>query len=322
MTWRLLALPPLLAEVLQNAFGDPRVELVLPSERTQAAVDVLLPTVDLVVGDWTQTLRIDDPGPRVCLVQMPSVGVDVVDLDRCAARGVPVANCAGANTTSVAEWCLGATLALLRKTLQADSAVRRGEWPQTQLGGRELAGSRVGVVGMGSIGRRVAELFAAMGCEVAYWSRSRHEDAPASYAELDELIGTSDVLVTVIALSPQTRGLVGAELLARAKPGLLLVNAGRGGLVDEPAVLEALGSGQLAGAALDVFAAEPLPPGSPLRGAAGVLLSPHTAGSTVQASARIIGQTRANVQRALAGEAVHDVVNGQPSRVMRRHGPR
>jgi phosphoglycerate dehydrogenase-like enzyme len=321
MTWRLLALPPLPARVLQDVFGDPRLELVTPPERTQAAVETLLPTVDLVVGDWSHTLRIDDPGPRVALVHMPSVGVDVIDLDRCAARAVPVTNCAGANTTSVAEWCVSATLALLRRTVEADAAVRRGEWPQTELRGRELAGSRVGVLGMGSIGRRVAELFGLLGCAVAYWSRSRHEDAPATYAELDELVATSDVLVTVIALSEQTRGIVDARLLDRAKPGLLLVNAGRGALVDEPALLAALQSGQVGGAALDVFATEPLPPDSPLRDAPAVLLSPHMAGSTRQASVRILEQTRANLQRALAGEPVQNVVNGQSAQVRRREPP-
>ena len=100
-----------------------------------------------------------DPGPRVAFVQQPSAGVDGIDLDACAARGVPVANCAGANATSVAEWCLSATLALLRRTVEADAAVRRGEWPQTSLGGRELAGLRVGVVGMGAIGRQAAAMF-------------------------------------------------------------------------------------------------------------------------------------------------------------------
>jgi phosphoglycerate dehydrogenase-like enzyme len=315
--WRVLALPPLPPDVLEALFGDERAELVVPAERTQAAVEALLPEVDVVLGDWTHTLRVDDPGPRVAMVQMPSVGVDTVDVDRCAAAGVPVANCAGANTVSVAEWCVSATLALLRRTVEADTAVRRGEWPQTSLGGRELAGSTVGIVGMGGIGRAVARIVGAFDCQVQYWSRSRHDDAPASYVPLDELMATSDVIVLAIALSEETRELVDARRLALVKPGALLVNGGRGGLVDEPALAEALRSGRLAGAALDVYAVEPLPAGSPLRELP-VLLSPHMAGSSNQAVARIVEQTTTNLRRALDGEPLHDVVNGVDPVVRRR----
>ncbi|MCW2709165.1 MAG: 3-phosphoglycerate dehydrogenase, partial [Frankiales bacterium] len=108
---RLLALPPLPHELLQTLFGDPRVELVVPPVRSQEHVDALMPQVDLVLGDWTPQLRVRDPGPRVCFVQQPSAGVDGIDLEACSAAAVPVSNCAGANATSVAEWCLSATLA-------------------------------------------------------------------------------------------------------------------------------------------------------------------------------------------------------------------
>jgi phosphoglycerate dehydrogenase-like enzyme len=315
--WRVLALPPLPKEVLESLFGDARVELVVPAERTQAAVDALLPEVDVVVGDWTHTLRVNDPGPRLALVQMPSVGVDTIDLDRCAAAGVPVANCAGANTVSVAEWCVSATLALLRKTVEAHAAIRKGEWPQTTVGGRELAGSTVGIVGMGGIGTALVRMFGAFDCRVQYWSRSRHDEVPATYVELDQLMSSSDVIVLVIALSDTTRHLVDGRRLGLLKPGAVLVNGGRGGLVDEPALVDALRSGALAGAALDVFATEPLPDGSPLRELP-VLLSPHMAGSTGEAAMRIVGQTTANLKRALDGEPLLDVVNGVDAVVRRR----
>ena len=316
--WRVLALPPLPHEVLLSLFGAEGVELVTPAERTPAEVARLLPDVDVVVGDWSPSLRLLEPGPRVCFVQQPSVGTDGIDLESCSAAGVPVANCAGANTTSVAEWCVSATLSLLRRTVEGDASVRRGEWPQTSLGGRELAGSRVGVVGMGPIGRRCAELFGAFGCDVSYWSRSVHDDAPATYRELDDLLATSDVVVLVIALGPQTRGLLSADRLAALKPGALLVNGARGEVVDEAALVAALASGQVGAAALDVFTTEPLPASSALREAAGVLLSPHMAGSTVQAAMRIVGQSGANLRRVLAGEPVVDVVNGVDPVVRRR----
>jgi phosphoglycerate dehydrogenase-like enzyme len=320
--WRVLALPPIPHSALQSLFGDAlgadRLELLTPAERTDEAVAALLPTADIVIGDWSPSLPLRDPGPRVCFVQQPSVGVDGIDVDACTAAGVPVANCAGANTTSVAEWCLSATLALLRRTVEGDAAVRRGEWPQTSLGGRELAGSRVGVVGMGPIGRQVAALFGALGCPVSYWSRSRHDDAPAPYAELDDLLATSDVVVLVIALGAQTRRLLDADRLARLKPGALLVNGARGEVVDEAALVAALASGQVGGAALDVFSTEPLPTASPLREMPNVLLSPHMAGSTVQAAMRIVGQSTANLRRVLDGEPVVDVVNGLDPVVRRR----
>jgi phosphoglycerate dehydrogenase-like enzyme len=316
--WGVLALPPMPREALEGLFADPRTTLLTPEERTQEAVEALLPQADLVIGDWSPALRVDDPGPRVCFVQQPSVGVDGIDVDACAAAGVPVSNCAGSNTVSVAEWCLSATLALMRKAVDADAAVRRGEWPQTSLGGRELAGSVVGVVGMGPIGRRTAELFAALGCDVRYWSRRRHDDAPVPYAELDDLLSSSDVVVLVIALGDLTRGLLGTERLGRLKPGALLVNGARGQIVDEPALAAALAEGRLAGAAVDAFAVEPLPEDSPLRSAPNLLLSPHAAGSTGQAAMRILGQTTANLQRVLDGQPVVDVVNGVDPLARRR----
>ncbi|MCA1712537.1 MAG: 2-hydroxyacid dehydrogenase [Actinobacteria bacterium] len=318
--WRVLALPPLPLEVLQALFPDDRAEIVVPPERTQAAVDALLPDVDVVLGDWSHSLHVYDPGPRLAFVQMPSVGFDTIDVGACAAAGVPVANAAGANATSVAEWCLSATLALLRKTVEADAAVRRGEWPQTTLGGRELAGSRVGIVGMGSIGQALARLYGAFGCTVRYWSRSRHDDAPAEYAELDDLLAASDVLALVVALAPETRHLIDARRLALMPPGALLVNGSRGPVVDEAALAHALRQGQLGGAALDVFETEPLPTDSPLRDLGGVLLSPHMAGSSAQAALRIVAQAKENLTRAFDGEPVVDVVNGADPVVRRRAG--
>lgn len=316
--WRLLALPPLPVEAVEGILAEPGIEVVVPAERTQQAVEALLPEVDLVLTDFTGGLRLSDPGPRVVLVQTPSVGVDGIDLEACAARGVAVANCAGANAVTVAEWCLSATFALLRRTVEADAAVRRGEWPQTGLGTRQLAGLRVGVVGIGPIGGAAAERYRALGCDVSYWSRRRHDDAPVPYLDLDELLATSDVVVVVIALGDDTRGLLDAGRLGAMKQGALLVNAARGGIVDETALAAALHDGRLGGAALDVFDKEPLPDGDPLRDAPRLLLSPHAAGSTGEAVRQVLAQVRANLRRAVAGEPVHDVVNGVDPHLVRR----
>lgn len=313
----MLALAPMPLEVLQALFADPRLELFAPAERTQTAVDAALPEADLVIADWSPQLKVNDPGPRVAFIQQPSVGYDGLDVDRCAELGVPVSNCAGANSTSVAEWCLSATFALLRKTVEADASVRRGEWLQTALGGRELASQHVGIIGMGAIGKQVATLFSAFGCGVSYWSRSQHADAPVPYKELDELLATSDIVVLVIALGDQTRGLINAERLALMKHGAWIVNGARGEVIDDAALIAALDAGRLGGVALDAFAVEPLPEDSPLR-RDDILLSPHMAGSTAEASLRIIGRSKANLLRVLDGEDVLDVVNGVSPSVTRR----
>lgn len=318
MTWRLLALPPLPKDLLEVLVGDPRMEIVVPATREQAAAEALLTEVDLVLADWTQDFRVGDPGPRVAFVQVPRAGVDGIDLQACAARGVPVANCAGANAVSVAEWCLSATFALLRRTVEADAAVRRGEWPQTSLGARELTGMRVGVVGMGAIGKQLAARYVALECDVVHWSRTRRDDAIVPWVELDELTATCDVVAVVIALGDETRGLWDALRFKAMKPGALLINGARGEVVDEAALLEALQGGQLAGAALDVFAVEPLPQDSALLGAPNLLLSPHMAGSSGEAAMRIIGQSKANLARVLDGLPVVDVVNAVAAQVTRR----
>jgi phosphoglycerate dehydrogenase-like enzyme len=315
--WRLLALPPLPQDLLETLFGDPRMELITPPARTQASVDALLPAVDLVLGDWSPQLQVRDPGPRVAFIQQPSAGVDGIDVAACTELEVPVANCGGANATSVAEWCVSATFALLRKTVEADQSVRRGEWLQTSLGGRELAGQKVGVVGMGAIGAKTAELFSALGCRVTYWSRRRHDDAPVPYEDLDELVASSDVVVVVVALGTETRGLFDAARIGRMKPGALLVNGARGEVVDDSALVAALTQGAIA-AATDVYAVEPLPHDSPLRDAPRLLLSPHMAGSTVDAAMRIVGRAKANLQRVLDGEPVVDLVNEVSPSVARR----
>jgi phosphoglycerate dehydrogenase-like enzyme len=316
--WRLLALRPLPKDLLELLVGDPRLEIVVPESRDQAAADALLPEVDLVLADWTKDFQVRDPGPRVAFVQVPRAGVDGIDLEACAGRGVPVANCAGANAVSVAEWCLSATFALLRRTVEADAAVRRGEWPQTELGSRELTGMRVGVVGMGAIGAAAASRYAALGCDVVHWSRTRRDIPAAPWVELDELAATSDLVVLVIALGDETRRLWDAKRFASMKPGSLLVNGARGEVLEEGALVEALTSGRLAGAALDVFDVEPLPATSPLLDAPNLLLSPHMGGASAEAAMRIIGQAKANLHRVLDGQPVLDVVNGVAAEVVRR----
>lgn len=317
--WNLLALPPLPLEAMRGLtapLGD-RVSVSVPRERTKEALLEALSEADLVLGDWTGTLVMDSDAvkaaPRLAFVQQPSVGVDGHDLEALAAAGIPLANAAGVSAVAVAEWCVGAALALSRKLVAADAAMRAGGWPQLDLAPSELSGSRVGIVGYGPIGQECARLFSAFGCEVSYWTRTPRADA--GFVELYTLLAQSDVVVVVIALSEQTRGLIEPS---RLRKGALLVNAARGGVVDQAALTEALSSGHLAGAALDVFEEEPLPAGSPLRSLGSVLLSPHVAGVTPQSTGRLIKAVIDNVSAAVEGRPVVNVVNGVSAQVRRR----
>jgi D-3-phosphoglycerate dehydrogenase len=158
-----------------------------------------------------------------------------------------------------------------------------------------------------------ATRFAAFGAAVSYWTRRRRapqEEQGATYRPLDDLVATSDVLVVAIALSAQTRGLIDADRLALLPPGAVVINAGRGGIVNEDALVRSVESGALLGAALDVFVTEPLPPDSPLRRSDRILLYPHLAGGSVQSRSAVVAAMAANLERAVHGQPVHAVVNG------------
>ncbi|HEX4816523.1 MAG TPA: NAD(P)-dependent oxidoreductase [Nonomuraea sp.] len=317
--WNLLALPPLPEELMRRLLaplGD-RVTVRVPAARDREALLAALPQAEIVLGDWTGTLALDagavKAAPLLAFVQQPSVGVDGHDLDALAAAGVPLANTPGVSSVAVSEWCLAATLALSRKLAAADAAVRAGEWPQQGLQPHELRGRRVGVVGYGPIGVSCVEIFRALGCQVTFWTRTPRTD-PA-FAELPELLAASDVVVVVIALSDRTRGLIDP---ARMKRGALLVNAARGGVVDQAALVAALRDGHLSGAALDVFETEPLPAGDPLRDLPNVLLSPHVAGVTPEATGRLLTATLDNLTAAVEGREVDGVLNGVPPVVYRK----
>ena len=330
--WRLVSLPPLAPELMSALLGDLPIEVVVPEISSAEHLRDALVDADLVLGDW----RTAQPGvdatmtaaaSRLAFVQQPSVGVQSHDGDALAAAGIPLANVAGYNATSVAEWGVGALLSLARLLGWSEDELRAGRWPQTEVvqrGAVEIAGRRVGLVGFGAIGQALASRLTAFGCPVSYWSRRRRgpeEEAGATFvADLDELVAGSDVLVNVVALTADTRNLLDRTLLERLPSGALLINASRGGIVDEQGVADLIDAGRLAGAAFDVYATEPLPLDSPLLRIPQerVLLTPHIAGSTAQSVTRLMQRTVANLGRAVRGEPVEDVVNGVDPVVRRR----
>jgi D-3-phosphoglycerate dehydrogenase len=321
--WQLLVLAPLDTERIQRAFGSLDAEIVVPADRDREGLHRALAEAELVVADFTSALAVDADAvaaaPKLAFVQMPGVGVESFDADALAAAGVPLSNTAGANAHSVAEWALAAAFDLSRGITWADARVRSGAWPQLEAAARGadlLRERRVGILGMGAIGTEAARLFEAVGCSVSYWSRRRR--TTGTYREIDELLATSDVVVVCLPLTPQTRGLLDARRLALLPDGALLVNVARGGIAPDEAVLAALESGKLAGAALDVFEVEPLPADHPLRRHEAVLLSPHAAGATRTAQRDIMRMAVGNVKAAIEGRPVANVVNGVDPLVRRR----
>ncbi|MEO5845055.1 MAG: hydroxyacid dehydrogenase [Caldimonas sp.] len=222
------------------------------------------------------------------------VGLDNIDVDACAARGIAVVPATGANALAVAEYVVGAALLLLRGAYRSTAEIAAGGWPRQALGsGREIGAKTMGLVGFGSIGRITARLAQGVGMRVVA-TDAMLDAADAAYRDvgvdavgLDELLASADVVSLHVPLLEATRDLMNAARIAAMKPGAVLVNTARGGIVDEAAVAAALRSGRLGGAALDVFAREPLAADHPFAGCPNLLLTPHIAGVTAEANERV-----------------------------------
>ena len=244
--------------------------------------------------------------PRLKVVGRAGVGVDNIDLEAAKARGIKVVNAPQASTNAVAELAIGMMFALARRLTEADASMKRGEWLKKQLTGTELHGKTLGVVGMGRIGSRVGALAKALGMEIIGYDPlipaeeiSRRGAQPV--ATLPELYAQADVITLHVPLTPQTRGMVNAEAFAQMKRGVMIICAARGGVIDEKALHEALESGQVGGAGLDVFATEP-PGASPLVSHPRVVATPHIGAQTKEAQTRVATDIAAEVLAALDGK--------------------
>jgi len=235
------------------------------------------------------------------------VGLDNIDLDACAARGIAVVPATGANALAVAEYVIAAAMFLLRGAYRSTDDVAAGGWPRQALGnGREIGAKTLGLIGFGSIGRQTARLARGVGMRVVATDAMLGASDPA-FAEadvtavgLDDLLARSDVVSLHLPLLAATRGLMNATRIAAMKSGAVLVNTARGGIVDEAAVAAALRSGHLGGAALDVFAHEPLTGDHAFAGCPNLLLTPHIAGVTAEANERVSLLIAEKVLEALA----------------------
>lgn len=262
----------------------------------------------LIVRNRTKvTPALLDAAPSLACVGRLGVGLDNIDMAACEARGVTVYPALGANTLSVAEYVIGTAMALLRGAYAVNGRMLAGEWPRTECSGRELSGKVLGLVGYGAIARETARLGRALGMEIAAFDPFLGPDDPAwthvSRLDFPTLVATADVLSLHVPLTPETRHLIGADDIARMPEGAVLVNAARGGVVDEAAVAEALKAGRLGGAALDVFETEPLTADASriFVDTPNLILTPHIAGVTVESNVRVSSLIAEKVRAHLAG---------------------
>jgi len=236
------------------------------------------------------------------------VGLDNIDMDACTARGIKVFPATGANSLSVVEYVIGTAMTLLRGAYFANAAMVAGEFPKTKLIGREIAGKRLGLVGFGAIARDTAAHGRLLGMTTAaydpYVPAGDKAWAATERLDLNALLATSDVISIHLPLTPETKGLIGKDAFARMKSDAILINAARGGIMDEAALVEALKAGKLGGAAIDVFAEEPLRgAGKLFADVPNLILTPHIAGNTVESNGRVSGLVAERVMAALEDRA-------------------
>ncbi len=245
--------------------------------------------------------------PRLEVVGRLGVGLDNIELGACAARRVEVIPATGANARAVAEYVVCTAMMLLRGAYLSLPEMVAGNWPRPALSqGRELAGKTLGLVGFGGIGRLTARLAGALGvetlaCDPHYEPPPGDSEPEVPLLELDDLLARADVVSLHLPLTGETRGLFSRARLAAMKPGAVLINTARGGIVDEAALAEALRDGHLGGAALDVFEHEPLAAGSVLTNAPNLILTPHIGGVTRESNVRVSGLIAERVANFLKG---------------------
>lgn len=249
-----------------------------------------------------------DAAPKLKVVGRLGVGLDNIDMLACAARSISVHPATGANDVSVAEYVITAALVLLRRAWFATDRVAAGTWPRNDLMGGEISGKTLGLVGFGAIARETALRARALGMEVIAHDPFLKADDPAwarlgaTPYELPALLREADVVSLHVPLTERTRGMIGTNALASMKRSAILINAARGGVVDEPTLVSALKGGVIAGAALDVFDVEPLKgeQAALFAGCPNLILTPHIAGVTEESNVRVSWVTVENVKRALA----------------------
>ncbi len=283
-------------------------EIVVDERPTRPAAELLeeIGRYDAFVGRSATRVTGDllRRGERLKVVGRAGVGVDNIDLRTATELGIAVINAPGGNTVSVAELLFGVLISLVRHVHLADHSMRKGRWDRSKLGGREVRGKTLVIVGLGRIGSEVARRARAFGMTVVgydpYIAAARFEELGVERVDrLPDALERADVLTVHTPLTAETKGMIGAGELARLPRHAVVLNLARGGIVDEGALVEALSAGRVAGAGLDVYAVEPLPADSPLRQMPNVVLTPHLGASTTDAQRSVAMEACVAVRDAL-----------------------
>lgn len=301
--------PRILETIAQTIPDDWRLSVTTaPTEMARAEA---LATADVAFVMATPMPRsLLERAPRLVFIQKLGAGTEKIDSAYCAEAGIGLARLQAGNAIPVAEHTILLMLAACRQLPRLDRNTRAGEWDKEAARGmnRQIHGKTVGIVGFGAIGRQVARLLAPFGAQLLYYDPVRASPSDeavlgVSHADLDDLIVAADILTLHLPLLPETANLIDAKRLRSLKQGAILVNAARGGLVDEAELARALADGHIFAAGLDAFASEP-PLGSPLLELENTVVTPHTAGGTVDNFAGVAARGVENIQRALAGRAL------------------
>jgi D-3-phosphoglycerate dehydrogenase len=302
-----------LAPSVLSVFGDEvEVQHVDGTDRP-ALLDAVKGADALLVRSATQVdAEVFGATSRLKVVARAGVGLDNVDVSAATARGVLVVNAPTSNIVSAAEHAVALLLAVARRVPAADQSLRGGEWKRSSFTGVELNGKTIGVVGLGKIGQLFAQRLAAFGTTIVaydpYVSAARAAQLGIELLSLDELLSRADAISIHLPKTPETKGLIDAEALKKTKQGVLIVNAARGGLIDEEALADAIRSGHVGGAGIDVFVTEPTT-SSPLFELPNVVVTPHLGASTAEAQDRAGTDVAHSVRLALRGDFVPDAVN-------------
>ncbi len=304
--------------VVVEPVAQPGVDTLAAAHETTVRLGLTRPELLALLGEsggWdalvvrSQT-RVDAEllaaaAPRLSVVGVASVGIDRIDVEAATRAGVMIVNAPTGNTIAAAEHTLALMLAMLRRVPEADASVRSGEWERGRFTGRELRGKVLGIIGLGKIGKAVARRANGFEMKVMandpYLTAEQASESGARLVGLPELLHRSDVVTVHTPLNAQTRGLLGRAQLEAMKPGAFVLNVARGGIVDEAALADALASGAVAGAAIDVFSTEPMAPDNPLRGARNLVLTPHLGASTAEAQDRVGLEMAEQVVQAMSG---------------------
>nr|MDQ2660006.1 phosphoglycerate dehydrogenase [Verrucomicrobiota bacterium] len=316
MTPKILIADPISARGIEELGKDDALNVSVQLGLSETELLKIIPEYSgLVVRSETKVTRaVLEAGKKLRVVGRAGVGVDNVDVETATRRGVIVMNAPGGNTVSTSEHAFSLLLCAARKIPQADAMVRTGKWSRKEFQGVELYNKSLGIIGMGRIGSELSRRALAFGMRVLafdpYLSATRARALQVELVDdLAELLAAADFITLHTPLTPETHHLLDATRLATTKRGVRIINCARGGLIDETALAEAMRSGQVAAAALDVFETEPLAADSPLRALPNLVLTPHLGASTAEAQESVGIEIAQSIRAALLDGTIHNAVN-------------